>query len=393
MRGLSSPKTILVRAPNWIGDQILAYPFFHHLRESFPQAKISVACASWVQSIQFKNCVDQVFVLPQPREKTFLGRWEALNLGAQVIQEQGPWDLGFSLPNSFSSAWFLWRSRVRVRVGYATEGRSLLLTHAFKPSSEASMHRSQAYLSLLAAAVPQAHWGPAEKFWGVPPVNELDPGVPGVLSEFDASRAWGESDILEPPVGPYWVLAPGSQAASRRWPGDSFAALAQLIASECNPLGGANFPGLVVGGASEMDMALEWAQDKKLNLQDWTARGTPASYWKVFRNAQFAVCNDSGLAHLSALCGTKTHIVWGAGSPGVTEPIGPGQVQISMNPVACWPCQKNQCLLPASRNLECLRGIYADVVWNEIRTGFRIPKGERASFSLSVPAHLTGNPC
>ena len=57
------PPTILVRAPNWIGDQVLAFPFFHHLRKAYPKAHIAAVCVPWVENVQFKTLVDEVIVL------------------------------------------------------------------------------------------------------------------------------------------------------------------------------------------------------------------------------------------------------------------------------------------------------------------------------------------
>jgi heptosyltransferase-2 len=374
----TAPKKILVRAPNWIGDQILAYPFFHFLRKAHPTAHITVACPHWVQAVQFKNLVDQVVVLPRSRNASILSRFDSLEKGAEILRRMGPWDLGIALPNSFSSAWLIYRAGARVRVGYSTEVRGFLLTQRLKwekpsikslPGAPSCSHRSEAYLGLLKSGHNSkgnlnSKFG--KDFWGIPSLNDLDPRVPGVVSEFDAEKAWPDAEPLEPPSVPYWVLAPGSTAESRRWPPSYFADLARKIAVE------KDWVGIVVGGIAESDIAAEWESTPGLKLQDWTAKGTPASYWKVFKNAKLSVCNDSGLAHVASLCGSLVQVVWGAGNPLITEPMGPGRVQISMNPVDCWPCESNTCKLAVGKKLECLKGIYADAVWNEIKAGFRI---------------------
>ena len=104
---MSDPKTILVRSPNWIGDQILAYPFFHFLRQTFPFARIAVACVPWVEVVQFKHLVNDVISLPKPAAATLWEKGKALELGLNFLRKQGPWDLGICLPNSFSAAWLL----------------------------------------------------------------------------------------------------------------------------------------------------------------------------------------------------------------------------------------------------------------------------------------------
>ena len=167
--------------------------------------------------------------------------------------------------------------------------------------------------------------------------------------------------LVEAPSYPYWVLAPGSMAASRRWPVERFAALAKHIAHTTG------LSGLVVGGTAEIAVAKQLCQDPVRQLTDFVARGPVAAYWQVFRQAQFTVSNDSGLAHVAALCGSPVYIVWGAGDPGKTKPLGPGPVRILHYPVDCWPCERNVCFQPQERTLACLRGIHAEAVLKEIQ--------------------------
>ena len=146
---MNQPKKILVRAPNWIGDQILAYPFFYFLRKAFPEAQIAVACVPWVASVQFRDCVDQVHVLVKSEDTTLQARWKAMEKSAKMLQDRGPWDLGICLPNSFSSAWIQFRSGVKIRRGYSTDGRRFLLNDSVAWNREVISHRSDAYLQLL----------------------------------------------------------------------------------------------------------------------------------------------------------------------------------------------------------------------------------------------------
>lgn len=368
---LAGPKRILVRSPNWIGDQVLAYPFFYWLRRTYPHARITAACVSWVKSVQFMDCVDEVLVLPRAKGKGFLSRVSALQEGAEELRSAGPWDIGITLPNSFSAAWELWRSGARVRRGYVMDGRGFLLTDKLPPlRSDVKSHRSDIYAGLLPE--PGVADREASEFWGLPPEAKIavenvgiladpgDIGVPGVVEKFDAARAWPDAEAVDPPVPHYWVLAPGSAAETRRWPVDRFCELARIIAKETGLIG------LVVGGVAEIPLAERLCSDDTLKLVDMTAIGSPASLWKIFRGARFTVSNDSGLAHIASLCGSKVQVVWGAGDTQVTRPIGPGKARVIFNPADCWPCESNHCDRPTGRKLECLLGIGPDAVWREL---------------------------
>ena len=368
------PKKILVRSPNWIGDQILAYPFFHWLREAYPRARIVAACVPWVKSVQFMDCVDEVIVLPRAKGKGFMARIRALEDGAAELKSAGPWDLGITLPNSFSAAWELWRGGALERRGYSMDSRGFLLSQKLPPlRSDVKSHRADVYAGLL----PEARMAdrPASEFWGLPPEAKIsiesvgefadpaDTGVPGVLEKFDAARAWPDADPVDPPAPNYWVLAPGSAAEARRWPVDRFAELARLIAKETGLIG------LVVGGVAEAPLAERLCDDDALKLVDMTAIGSPATLWKIFRGARFTVSNDSGLAHVASLCGSRVQVIWGAGDTQVTRPIGPGKARVIFTPTDCWPCERNRCERPTGRKLECLLGISPDAVWKEIERG------------------------
>ena len=378
MSASADPKTILVRAPNWIGDQVMTYPFFHWLRASFPKARIVSVCMPWVSSIQYRNLIDDVFVLPRPpgveeksdkKKPKFLLKFDALEQAGRDLKNRGPWDLGISLPNSFSAAWLLWRAGCRVRRGYPGDARSLLLTERISHKGHSETHRAESYQQLLCRELSR----PAKQFWGNPPVDDLDPGVPGVVPAFDPASAWPGSSPVAPPPGNYWVLAPGAVAESRRWPVERFLALADLIISATG------YPGVVVGGPGEAALGVRLAEGVRRPgmLLDKTAQGAVSSLWKIFRNARFTIANDSGLAHVAALCGSPVQIIWGAGDPKRTLPIGPGKVNLSLNPVPCWPCERNVCSKEGAAKIQCLRGIQPEQVWADAGESLK-PNGDRA---------------
>jgi len=110
---------ILVKAPNWVGDCILATPAIAFLRAQFPEAAIIVAAKPHLCSI-FENNPSASGTIPvddTPDKETIGG----------LIQSK--FDAICLLPNSIRAAWFAKRLGIPIRVGYSRNWRGILLTH------------------------------------------------------------------------------------------------------------------------------------------------------------------------------------------------------------------------------------------------------------------------
>jgi heptosyltransferase-2 len=343
-------KRILIRTPNWIGDQVLAYPFYRLLRNAYPDAWIGVVCTEWVRDIQFKGLIDEVFVIPKKKGDSYLQAFKTIRQFARRLKQSGPWDLGIALPNSFGAALLLYMAGVKERRGYNTDARGWLLTQKVEWSSHPNIHRSQAYVNLLTHE-------------GIPEYDIRDYWIESGDKNFDPIKYWPDIIPIDPPRESYFLLAPGATADSRRWSVDQFSDLIEKIHDRYG------YKGIIVGGNAEREIANQFLK-RGLPIEDYTGKGWVSAHWKLFRQAQFTICNESGLAHVASLCGSKVHIVCGAADPKRTQPIGPGKVQVSINPVECWPCERNVCRFEDERKNQCLKGIFPDRVLEEIEVGF-----------------------
>jgi lipopolysaccharide heptosyltransferase II len=341
-------KRILVRAPNWIGDQIMAYAFFAQLRKSYPDAWIGVVCTEWVKDVQFRGFIDEIFVLPRFKKKSVFGSYQSIRRIAKVLKSKGPWDLGLLLPNSFGSAYLFHRAGVRVIRGYQTDLRGFFLTEKLVWNPDSSIHRSDAYLRILAKEGLEFEF------------------ARDYLKRFDPVKHWPEVIPLEPPKEPYVVIAPGATADSRRWSTKNFASLIRQIHHHWG------FKAVIVGGPAERPIVEEFHR-LDLPVIDLVAQGSVSALWQLFQGAQFVVTNESGLAHVASICGAKVQIVCGAADPTRTKPIGPGLVQVLTNPhVSCWPCEKNVCQFSDRRKNQCHEGISSDAVMDGLERVLRV---------------------
>src|SRR5712692_7575753 len=139
---------ILIRATNWVGDAIMALPALRAARSRFPEAQIAIVARPYVADIYRDQqiCNQLITYDPNDSHAGFLGR-ERLAAELRALK----FDVALLLQNAFDAAWLAWRARIPERIGYARDGRSLLLT---KPvpvpeSGEIPAHEKFYYLELL----------------------------------------------------------------------------------------------------------------------------------------------------------------------------------------------------------------------------------------------------
>ncbi|MBK8574715.1 MAG: hypothetical protein IPN90_03205 [Elusimicrobia bacterium] len=186
---------ILVRAPNWLGDAVMATPFLKRLSAKSPGITIDVLAKPGLVEI-FQGAPGVSEVLPL---KSSEGPWSlARRLRPRAYQT------AYILPPSFSSALSCWLAGIPKRIGYAVDFRSPLLTEA-RPLDE-RFHYVRRYLGFL----DEAGTDITAKDLFVPRANEVETNT-----FLGTRRMFGQGKVL--------AVAPGSRAPARRWFPDRFA--------------------------------------------------------------------------------------------------------------------------------------------------------------------------
>jgi len=119
-------QNILVRAPNWVGDLVMATPAFRSLRENFAGARITLLIKAYVKEVvQASPWFNEVIVYdPEGEDRGAKGFLRLANL-----LRKKRFDLAILLTNSFSTALMAKLARIRHIVGYDRDCRGMLLTH------------------------------------------------------------------------------------------------------------------------------------------------------------------------------------------------------------------------------------------------------------------------
>ena len=205
---------ILVRATNWVGDAVMSLPALRALRDRFPHARISILAKPWVADLYGREpFCDQLI----PYEAGSLGS----KLRAARDLRRFNFDCAILLQNAFEAAAVARAAGIPVRIGYARDGRSPLLTHAVavpRPG-EIPRHERFYYLELLRRA------GIIDAM----PANDLirlDGAAAAREAGIKRLRAF---DLGEVVIG----VSPGAAFGSaKRWLPERFAESANRVAEE-----------------------------------------------------------------------------------------------------------------------------------------------------------------
>ena len=139
---------ILVRATNWVGDAVMTLPALEAVRENFPHSFITVLAKPWVAPlVENHPAVDDVLVFNKSRGYPWDVK-ETLRMAGRIRQEG--FDMAVLFQNAFEAAFLAYLGGVKYRVGYDTQARGLLLSHAVKKNAEIKgNHQVEYYLAIL----------------------------------------------------------------------------------------------------------------------------------------------------------------------------------------------------------------------------------------------------
>lgn len=309
---------VLVVAPNWLGDAVMALPVVRALRRARPDASLTVLARRGPAAIfRAEGSADGVWIASGlARDAALLSRRRAHE--------------AWILPNSFRSALLPFLARVPERIGYAGDGRSALLTvRRERPS--ATGHQLRDYDELLACR-------------GIEPDRD-PPRLPvPATAEDRARRALAAAGL--PGGAPLVLLAPGAAfGPTKQWPAAHFAALADRIAARGVLCG-------VTVGPGEERLGEEVSRLARHRPAVLGPDLDPVELAALFRQARVVVANDSGPMHLAAAVGTPVVAFFGPTDPGRTSPAG-SPARVLDRYVFCSPCFLKRC--PYGH--ECMREI------------------------------------
>jgi heptosyltransferase-2 len=326
---------VVILAPNWLGDAVMALPAIADVRRRLPGAALTVAARPSVAPLfAMVDGVTAVITLAPRSDKA---GW----LAAVTELRSGRFDAALLLPNSFLSAFTAARAGIAERWGYRTDWRRALLTKSVAVPK--AVHQIEYYQHLVRAlGFPS---GPSE------PSIDVAPALRARGLEALTHAGWdGRTPLV--------ALAPGAAyGGAKRWPPEYFAELARTLRAD-------GVACAMVGSAADRRTGEEieaacGAACGLLNLIGATDLPTLAG---VLVQCRALVSNDSGAMHLGAAIGVPVTAMFGPTNDRATRPPGDAHVVLT-NPVWCRPCMLRECPI----DHRCLRGISPNAVHDAAR--------------------------
>jgi heptosyltransferase-2 len=329
---------ILVRATNWIGDAIMALPALRAIK-SRSAATVSIVARSHVADIYRDQDLADELIVYEP-----LGAHAGISGRERLASElrAKKFDTAILLQNAFDAAWLAWRAGIPERIGYARDGRSMLLSNAIRAPEpgEIPAHEQYYYLELLR----RAGWIdalPAETFIQLRVTGERREHALKTLAD-----AGTRSDAVRIAIG-----AGAAYGSAKCWPPSRFAELANRLQSQTNA------DVILFGAASEAAVSAAIGSEMQRPPIDLTGKSATADLPALLSQCHVFIGNDSGAMHIAAAVGLPTVGIFGPTDPFGTAPVTPRATIVREKPF-CSPCFLRRCPI----DHRCMTNITSDEV-------------------------------
>jgi len=348
---------LIVRAPNHLGEAVLALPALEAAAAGEGPGGLVVQVVAELVPLLRMSGIDA--------EVLSLSRRQSLLPAAREVRRSRA-KRGVLLTPAISAALIFRAARLAMRRGTSVRGRDWLLTDRVDRGPLLEGHRVREYLRLVA---PRRELG-AE----IPRPRLGDPS--GAVAAWKRLAARLHMVPGEDASGPRIGLFPGGRAPARRWPPERFADLARRLVDR-----GAEV--FVWGGAAERALTRRvvevagsgWGSANRGRIHDLGGRTTLEELAGGLRSSDLLVTNDSGPMHLAAALGRAVVALEGPADLRQTRPLAERVRMVGHFDLVCVPCNRRTCprsgrgdRLPAGRD-ECMRLI-------------RVAEVERAVWSL-----------
>jgi len=360
-------KSILVRGPNWLGDAVMCEPALRGLRRLFPDAQIALLVKPAVADL-FGGHPALTRVLTYDtdgRHAGLSGKWAL----AGQLRRQG-FDLAVLFQNAFEAAFLTYLAGAPRRYGYATDGRSLLLSDPVAaPDRRTLVHQVRYYWDLLQPL----------GLTGDPTAPELVvfPEEEQAMAGRFAQGGLTATDVV---VG----INPGSTyGGAKRWLPERYAEVTERLCRTIRESREQQVGVVILGAKGEERLGQEIAARLSSRSLVLSGATTIRELMAAVKRCAMLLTNDTGPMHIASAFKVPVVAIFGPTDWRTTSPFGSAHAVVRQ-PVDCAPCLLRECPI----DHRCMTRVTVDQVYEAAvgQLGRRGARGEgrediRADFS------------
>ena len=338
-------KRILIRGTNWLGDAVMTTPAMERLRASFPEAHIALLATPLTAGLFQGSPLVNEIIEYRRREQGVKASFDAVR---QI--RSGRLDVSLLFQNAFEAALLAWLGGIGVRIGFAEQGRSALLTHKLHRGAEhRNRHQTNDYLDIVAEC-ERVCLGQSFK----PEIEMPLPSLVATLAQRQAAKGkLRHFEITD--HHPLIALNTGAtNSRAKCWPADRFAELADRLNKELNA------QIVLIGGEAERDYADNvFRQIGKRHTVNLAGKTSMPELIGLLAECDLLVSNDTGPAHVAAALGTPTLTIFGPTNEFETSPTGLHSQLIRAGNIECARCMHRDCPI----DHRCMTRLTTDAVF------------------------------
>lgn len=305
----------------------MATALFSELKRAFPHAHFTLIGSKASLGIFSREKAQRI---EDESKKSKLRLFYLYKLGKKI----GPFDIAITLQNNFPSAWLLWATDSKIRIGYSGNMRKFLLTHALP--TQKSLHQVIQYTHLLS------------------PLSII-PKNPSLQLIAHPQRRGKLTRI--------GVSAGAKYGSAKRWCQSYFIEVIATLLQK-------GYEVFLYGGDEEKDgnEKIEQTLSHLVSLQHFhnlTGKTTINELIDSIASLDLFLTNDSGPMHIASALGIPLVAIFGPTDCKETSPFNTQAPQIILNKhLSCSPCKKRECPLI---HHQCMKLITPDEVLNAIK--------------------------
>jgi heptosyltransferase-2 len=318
---------LVVRAPNWVGDLVMATPLLEAAVADARFERVTIALRAHLAPILSGGpCAARVHALE--REGSEVASYRALAPDAVAL-----------LTNSLGAAWRAFRARVPIRAGAALGGRGPLLTHRVVPPTHGGRR----------APIPTAHL--LADVMGLLGVHPLDLH-PRLHVRADARRA-ARSRLVElglPRDAPFVLCTPSAAfGVAKMWPARHHGRALELLRERCG------LTAVVTGAPGEEEVMRAVAGACRTPVIELSGEPRDLELLKALvAEAALLLTSDSGPRWFAAALDVPCVTVMGPNFPELTASSLERCAVVRVGDLECAPCLERVCPLGHHRCMEAL---------------------------------------